>query len=101
MAQKRRRWLTALGLFLATALGGVIAYLAARRRRKEKPSPEEASVSDLLSRLRQEAADRESQVQRRPRFHFPRLGRRHKAPATPPAAAEVAPDLPTDRPGDS
>ncbi len=104
MTQRRRRWLTALGLFVATALGGIIAYLAARRRRKEKASPDEASVSDLLSRLRQEAASRESHRQRRPRLHLPRLGRRRPAASPPAESTEGVGEVPAageDTPSDT
>jgi len=64
-ANKRRRWLAALGLFLVTAIGGVIAYLVARRQQKGPASPEEAPVSELSARLRQAAATQERRVRRR------------------------------------
>jgi hypothetical protein len=64
-SNKRRRWLAALGLFLATAVGGVIAYIVARRRQERMPAPEEAPVSDLSARLRQAAATQERRVRRR------------------------------------
>ena len=65
MTPSRRRWLTALGLFLATAVGGVIAFLLARRRAQKKPAPEEVSVSELSARLRLEAATQERRLRRR------------------------------------
>jgi membrane protein YqaA with SNARE-associated domain len=62
---KRRRWWTALGIFAATVVGGVLAYLFARRRRSRVPrSLEEASVSELSARLREEAAARARGVRR-------------------------------------
>ncbi len=80
MEQKRRRWWTALGLVLATALGGVLAYLFARRRRRA-PSPEDASVIELSVRLREEAAAQERRVRRQCRQSCrSRLWRRRMSP---------------------
>lgn len=80
MAPKRRRWLTAF-LFVVTALGGVLAYLLARRaRRRRETVPEKASVAELSARLRHEAARRVQPARRRAgRLHWPWSQRRQAA----------------------
>jgi len=89
---KRRRWLTALGLFLATAVGGVVAYLLARRARKGRQQrTEEASVTELSARLRLEAAAQEMRMRRRPgRMHGP-LRRRRQSDSPPSVPPEAGP----------
>lgn len=66
---RRRPWLTALGLFLATVVGGLVAYLLARRGRRKRPA--DAPVAELSTRLREEAATRERRL-RRGQGHRPR-----------------------------
>lgn len=109
MTQKRRRWLTALGLFAATAVGGIVAFVLARRRRQKAPSPEEVPVRELSARLRREAATQERRLRRQPWFR-PGLGRARapvvaedsstEVPVAPARdgepAAEVSPDLRQD-----
>lgn len=78
MVPKRRRWLTALGLFLAGALGGVLAYLLARRTRHgRREALDGVPVAELSARLRREAAWRERRARRRPaHLRWPWSGRR-------------------------
>jgi len=89
MAPKRRRWLTALSLFLATALGGVLAYLLARRaRRRRETELEKVSVAELSARLRSEAARRARPARGRSgRLHWP-WSRRCRAAALSPRNRE-------------
>lgn len=68
---RRRPWLTALGFFLATVVGGLVAYFLARRGRRKRPA--DAPVAELSARLREEAAAREKRIRRR-------QGRRPKKP---------------------
>lgn len=59
---RRRSWLTALGFFLATAVGGLVAYLLARRGRRKRLA--DAPVAELSTRLREEAAARTRRLRR-------------------------------------
>ncbi len=73
---RRRSWLTALGFSLATVVG-LVAYLLARRGRRNSA---DAPVAELSARLRKEAAAREKRLRRgrrrRPR-NTPFPTRRH------------------------
>lgn len=70
---RRRPWLTALGFFLATVVGGLLAYLLARRGRRKRLA--DAPVAELSARLREEAAARARRLLRgrgrRPRKSVP------------------------------
>ncbi len=70
---RRRSWLTALGFSLATVLGGLVAYLLARRGRKNRPV--DTPVAELSARLRAEVAAQERRLrrgrERRPRKSAP------------------------------
>ncbi len=91
MTTERRRRLRALGLFLATAIGGLVAYLLSRRaRRARKPAPEEASLDDLSARLRRAAATQEQRMRRRPPRLRWRIGGARRPKAVPQPAPEEA-----------
>jgi|GEM_PF-3001473 hypothetical protein len=80
----RRRWLAALGFFLATAIGGLVAYLLARRGRRKRLA--DAPVAELSARLRREAAARERRLRRR--------GGRPRPPKATPAEESSPPGEP-------
>jgi hypothetical protein len=107
MAPERgRRRLNALRLFLATAVGGLVAFLLARRlRRRREQVTEETSVAELSARLKQEAAEQEMRLRDRLRRKWffarwshpekagpvPHGGAAHQEGETPPEdAADVA-----------